>query len=563
MTDRDRQHGQSDVIRALGDPAAYPHAAPAIEHIQTHISHVFLVGAYAYKVKKALRLPFLDFSSLEQRRFYCEEEVRLNTQLSPGVYLDVPPVRRRTDGSVGIGGRGTIVDWAVRMRRLPRERTLDELLANGFALPSVIQELAKGVAGFHATAPSDAEVVACGAPDALHEAWDQNLLEAREFVGRALAPEDYDILTDFGPAFVRRHTPLLRGRQREGRIREGHGDLRAEHVCVLDKPLPAIDGLPALPAGLYVQDCVEFSRPLRCCDVISDVAFLFMDLESLGQPVLARAFIAAYADTTGDRDAWALLPFYATHRACVRGKVEALKSLEPEVDEAARDHAARRAKQYFRLATRFAWEASGPAVIACCGLSGSGKSALAVQLAEATGYQVVSSDAVRRLSAPKHVLGVQAYGTGQYSPAARSANYAGLLRDVGGTLSSGAAVLVDATFLKRRDRDALGEMAFQHACPLVFVLCHASDASLRRRLDARPDDSPSDARWDTHQDQLREWEPLAPDEPFVPIDTDGDITDARDRALRALWAWRQGRLPVGAMGSTAAAGAATRLLSSR
>jgi len=528
------------VVRFLADRGSYPHHPDAVEHVQTHISHVFLAGPYVYKLKKAVRLPFLDFGSAERRHRYCLEEVRLNRRLSPAVYLDVLPIVRRPDGRLALGGDGEAVDHVVWMRRLPADRLLVNLVRTGRVTDEMIDALAMRLATFHATA-GEPETAVQADPEHLRARWDENVRESAVFIGSLIRPEDHEVLVDFGPSFVRTHETLLRARQHGGRIREGHGDLQAGHVCFVDAPIPA-PGQPPLSPGIYVFDCIEFSAALRSNDIAYEAAFLAMDLESLGRPELARRFVAAHAAAANDPLAPILLPFFASHLAAVRGKVEGLKSMEPEVEPADRAAAAERARQRFALAVRYAWNSQGPAVIACSGLSGSGKTVLAAELADTTGFTLLATDVLRKRRATLSAATVGSYGRAGYSDAAREAVYEVLCAEAARVLATGNGVVADATFIRRADRGRLAAVAREHGRPLIFIECQADEAVIRTRLEARLHTAPvSDARWETYLAQRMRREPFATDERSISVDTSAGIEEARCAAVRPLWRWRQGR----------------------
>jgi aminoglycoside phosphotransferase family enzyme/predicted kinase len=530
---------QADIVLALLDPAFYPHRPARVEHVQTHISHVFLAGPYVYKLKKAVRFPFLDFSTPELRHHFCDEEVRLNRRLSPSVYLGVLPITHEADGRLGLEASGEVIDHVVWMRRLPAERILANLVQGGGASLDMMDTLARRLAAFHQGAPAGPQVAAHADPERLAARWRNVLSDAAPFAGTLLAAEDHEILTDFGPAFIRTHETLLRARQWAERIREGHGDLHAEHVCFVDAPVG--DGLEP---GIQIFDCIEFSEPLRCNDVAYETAFLAMDLESLERPDLARRLLAAYVVAADDPDVPLLVPFYACHLASVRGMVEGLKSAESEVAPPDREAAAARARRHFALALRYAWAAGGPVVIACTGLSGTGKTTLAAELARATGFVLLGTDTVRKRRAGL-APGAPApapYGTGLYTEDARAATYAALLAEVERTLEAGQGVIADATFIRRADRDRLARVARRQRRPYVFVACRAEEEVIRTRLAAREKGcATSDARWETYLGQRARCEPLGADEPHVSVDTGDTPASARAMALRALWPWRRGR----------------------
>jgi aminoglycoside phosphotransferase family enzyme/predicted kinase len=529
------------VVGALEDPRFYPHGPTHIEHLQTHISHVFLAGPYVYKLKKAVRFSFLDFSTPARREHFCREEVRLNQRLCPSVYLDVIPITRDADGRPALRGRGEVLEHVVWMRRLPAERMLTRLVARDLVTQEMIEALAARLAAFHAGAPSGPEIAIHADPERLAARWMENIRGAESFAGSLVAPEDHAVLADFGPTFVRTHETLLRARQQAGRIREGHGDLHAEHVCFVDAPVPAGVDRGPLPPGIYIFDCIEFSQPLRCNDVAYEIAFLAMDLERLERPDLARHLVAAYATAADDPLVSTLLPFYGGHLACVRGKVEALKSIAPDVDAADRAAAEAQARRHFALAVRYAWQAAGPAVIACCGLSGSGKSMLAAELATRMGFVVLSTDVIRRRIAGATEGGAAPYGDGLYSAAAREGVYESLCAAADAALAAGHGVIADATFIREADRGRLATVARRHRLPCAFVECQATEDVVRRRLEVR-DEQPSlsDARWDTYLGQRAQFEPLKASEPHVVIDTSGSVEVARAMALRQLWQWRHG-----------------------
>jgi aminoglycoside phosphotransferase family enzyme/predicted kinase len=529
---------QDAIVRALTDPAFYPHRPAEVRHLQTHISHVFIAGPYVYKLKKAVRFPFLDFSTPARRRKFCVEEVRLNRRLCPGVYLDVLPITRAAGGRVRLAGRGAILDHVVHMRRLPAERMLRVLLEHGGVSGDMMDELARLLVAFHAGAPTDRTIAAHAAPAALRRRWSEETSAIGPFVGSLLRPEDQAVLADFGPAFIARHAALLRARQRDGRIREGHGDLHAEHVCFVDAPVsPAPDRSP-LPPGIYVFDCIEFSHAFRCNDVASEIGFLAMDLERLEHPELARRLVASYVGRAGDHELPTLLPFYVAYRAIVRGKVEGIEITQAEVDAAEREAARQAARRHFALAVRKAWEDGGPFVIACAGLAGSGKTTLATALAATTGAVHLASDALRKRDV--HAPAVAPVDAGRYTPAARAATYATLVAGTEAALAAGRSVIADATFLHAPERARLMAAVERRGGPLVFVECRADEAIVRARLEARVGTaSLSDARWDTYLAQRERREAFAPDEPCLVVDTGGSVEHTHAAVIPALWAWRR------------------------
>lgn len=502
--------GLPEPLRALLSPRAYPHPCERVEVRQTHISWVFLAGPLVYKVKKPLRLSFLDYSTLERRRHFCEEEVRLNQRLAPRTYLGVVPIARRgARTEVGEPGRGpgagaVVEEYAVLMRRLPEARMLDERLRREGAAAMPVAAIAERLVRFHRGCAVET-AGRWGGADAIRALVLENLRESDAFVDDTLRRSDRGRIESAATAFADSHRDLLTRRLEGGFVREGHGDLRPEHVCLLSDEIE-------------VFDCVEFSARLRTCDVASEIAFLTMELEFLGFPELAEDFARAYAARAADGELARLLPFYAAYRAVVRGKVESLKSREPEVLPEDREGARASAGRYFRLAARYARAPRPPALIAVLGLSGTGKSTVARLVSELTGFPVYSSDVLRKEIArregvvdPRRLYGAE-LGRRTYQT---------LRERAARRIASGGGAVVDATFQDDDERGRLAELAARSGVPLVLLECTAEEATIRKRLDRRAarGDSVSDATWEVY---------LAQRERFAPI---GQRTEARHRIV--------------------------------
>ncbi len=525
-----------DMVAALRDPEAYAHRPARVEHVQTHISHVFLADRYVYKLKKAVRLPFVDASSVARRRRLCEDEVRLNRRLAPDVYLGVVPVMRRPDGRIVVGGPGRVLDHVVWMRRLPEDRMLVRLLAAGGVEPSAMVELATIIRRFHERAASGPAVAKHASPPMLRRTWTRTVALVQPLVGHGLSPAAVGVLADFGAWFLERRRDRFAARLASHRIRDGHGDLHAEHVCLVDRPVPALPPHPPLAPGIQVFDCLEFSAALRSVDVASEIAFLAMDLEHRGHPELARVFVDAYVAESGDEALRGVLPWYVAYRACVRAGVATITSGETEVAAEQREREVARARRYVALALRHAWNADGPVLLACCGRSGTGKSTVATALAEALGGTHVSSDVLRRAAHPA-AAGAR-YGEALYSRASRDRIYDALVDRAAGELAAGRSVVADATFLRRGDRERLRRIAAVAGRPLLFLECRAAPETVRERLAARPRGA-SDATWETWVGQGDEAEAFTTDEAHRPLDTDGTPADVDEAAVRTAWIMRR------------------------
>lgn len=547
---------QDEIVRALADPAFYPHRPATVRHHETHISHVFVAVPFAYKLKKAVRFSFVDFSSVEERRRVCADEVRLNRRLCAALYLGVREVVRRRDGSLALGDGGTAaagelaLEPLVLMRALPEHGMLPRALAENRVTRAALAAFARTLAAFHASPETALADLHHADPDVLAARWQNVLDDARPMIGTVLSAPDHEVLADFGRLFVTRHESVLRGRAPAGRFRDGHGDLHAGNLCLVEERLPAESGAAALEPGLYAFDCLEFSPELRANDVASEVAFLAMDLVVRGRPDLADAFVDAYVAASGDEQLRLLLPFYACHRASIRGMVQGLAAAAASQPETRREAIAA-GRLHFAHATRLAWRAAGPAIVLCCGLSGSGKTTLAVALAGSTGFRLVSSDALRKQRAgiDPHARTPADVAASLYDARARDAVYAALANEARAALATGEPVLLDATFHRRATREPIHALARELRVPLIVVHCIADESVIRQRLEeraARPRESSagqpalSDAGFDVYLAQRAAAEPPGNDEHVLRVDTSGARDDVRDTTLRALWQWRRG-----------------------
>ena len=482
------------LIRALLNPSVYPHPAPSVELVQTHISYVLLAGDYVYKIKKPVNFGFLDYTTLAKRRYYCRQEVRLNSRLCADTYLDVVAIRSHND-SVSFTGRGHTMEYAVKMRRLPEERMMNRLLENGAVDDRMIRSVAARLAAFHANAETS-KLSARAGDRAIRYAWRENFDQWAPSVGRTLTAEQDRILRCFGEAFFARKYAVLERRVTQLRIRECHSDLRSDAVCFAD--------------GVCIFDCVEFSRRIRLVDVARDVGFLAMDLDYRGHPHLADAFVHEYVRLSGDRDLAEVIGFYKCYNACVRAKVEGLLVTESEVPILKRRAARKAARRYFDLACRYASEFPPALLIITCGLPGTGKSTLARSVADRTGFTLLSSDIVRKemagMASEEHHY--EPFGKGIYARDFTDRTYAVLLTRARPLLLVGRSVILDASFIRRSHRKAALRLAKETGAQFACVLLEVPPETAHRRLKRRfaRHNGPSDARWETYVAQKRRFQ---------------------------------------------------------
>jgi aminoglycoside phosphotransferase family enzyme/predicted kinase len=518
----------AQLIEGLLKSAAYSHEVDTVEVHHTHISVVFLAGVYAYKVKKPVNLGFVDFSTLEKRRHYCEEEVRLNRRLAPSVYLGVVPVARTPKG-VKIDGPGETIDWAVKMERLSEAATLENRLQRGEATPRMVKALGQRIAQFHARAETNDRIAAFGRFDVVAQNAQENFDQAAPLVGVTMSGAVFDRLSELTAHTLTKQRTLIESRARRGMARDTHGDLRLDHVYVFPERPP--------PADLVIIDCIEFNERFRYADPMADMAFLYMDFVFHGRRDLAEVFAQSYFQASGD-DGQRLLPFYTAYRAAVRGKVEGVKLAEQEVPEIEREKALARARAHWLLALgELEKPNQKPCLLLVGGLPGTGKSTLAQCLGRRANCCLIRSDLVRKELAgvPSSQQNRFSFEEGLYSPESTDRTYTECLNRAQKLLFEGKRVVLDATFWEEKKRRDFLALAARLAVPPVFVLCQAKPEVIQLRLSQRRNDA-SDADWSIYQRFAARWEEPNPEtrRNLRVISTDGTPEHTLSQALELL-----------------------------
>jgi aminoglycoside phosphotransferase family enzyme/gluconate kinase len=494
------------LVEALLRPEAFPHPADNIELMETHISWVILAGNYAYKIKKPVVLDLLDFGTLAKRRHFCEEELRLNRPWAPELYLDVMAITGPADEPV-MGGAGEVLEYAVKMLRFDQDLRLDRQLANGLLTVPDMKELGQAIAARHAAAarpdPADRERLVGQAVHYVRENFDH--------LGDILDEDEFRFLGDWTERELEKHEATLRERFDDGFVRDCHGDLH-------------LGNLVRLPSGITTFDCIEFNPDLRNTDVFADVGFLVMDLTENGHPELAAHFLNRYLERSGDYEGAVLLDLYFVYRCLVRAKVAAIRSRERESDtERAAD--IEEARNYAAMARRQATKGR-PVLVIMHGLSGSGKTWLSERLMAALPAIRVRSDIER-----KRLFGLDetadsesGIGSGIYSPSASVETYERLFTLADSLLAAGHHVVLDAAFLKKRQRVSAGSVASSLGVDSVLVYAQAPVDVLRSRIEerAKQKDEASEADLAVLEHQLTAAELPRSDEKALLVDTSGE-----------------------------------------
>ncbi len=470
-----------DLLRPEAYGALHPRV---IELVETHVSQVVLLEADVFKRKKPVNLGFLDFTTLERREAACRAEVELNARLAPGIYLGVVAVRADASGRafVDVDGRGEargapILDYVVHMRRLPDERRADVLLARRELSAAHVDALASRLARFHEEAPGGPEALVHGRVEAILRNVEENFAQTRERMAQYLPEDQSREIREWQSRFLEEHAALFQARIDAGRVRDGHGDLRLEHVYF------ETEGLAPT-----IIDCIEFSERFRFADVCADVAFLSMDLEAHGRVDLAERFLARYARDSDDYGLYALVDFYEGYRAFVRAKVAMILAADASIEARVREKAAAEARRHLLLAlSEGRRSVLPPSVVAVGGIIASGKSTLAQALAAEMGAPAIEADRTR-----KSMLGVapeqpvhEAAWSGAYDPAFTEAVYAEVLRRADVVVGSGRPVVIDASFRSPAMREAARRIAIARGVPFFFVECRTDPEVCRARLASR------------------------------------------------------------------------------
>jgi len=326
------------IVRALLEPRAYPHKPQNVELVQTQMSFIFLTGEYVYKIKKPVNLGYLDYTTLKKRHYFCRQELELNRRLCPGAYLAVVPIVEEK-GEACIEGRGESIEYAVKMKQLPHDRMMDVLLPQGQVTVEMVAMVAEKLVNFHQKAETNQEIAAFGRLDVIRQNTDENFAQTEKYVGTSITGEQYQHIKNYTNNFVASKTSLFNKRVREGRIRDCHGDLHAAHVCFTE--------------NICIYDCIEFNDRFRYSDVVSEIAFLAMDLDRYQQSELSQNLVNTYVKLGHDEGLLKLLNFYKCYRAYVRGKVESFKLDDPYIPEEEKAKVLTAARSYFQLAESY------------------------------------------------------------------------------------------------------------------------------------------------------------------------------------------------------------------
>jgi aminoglycoside phosphotransferase family enzyme/predicted kinase len=506
---------KESVLKALLKPSTYGNDVKDVRLIQTHTSWVFLTGEFAYKIKKPVFFGFLDYTTLDARKFFCEEELRLNHRLSPEIYLEVVPIIELPSspghkaGRICLGGEGKIIEYAVKMKELPQEKLMTELLKQDKISYASIDEIARIVADFHQSAETGSDINQFGEIETVKFNWDENFAQTEEFIGRTISRPTFRLIKKTIYKFMLDKFDLFTKRITEEKIKQCHGDLHSKNIFIADK--------------VHIFDGIEFNQRFSCCDTASEIAFFVMDLDFHEKHDLANFFIDRYLQYTKDYDLLRVLDFYKCYRAYVRGKVTCFNLNDKGIEAKDKKIAAKTARHYFTLAANYAKNLfASPDLIVMIGLPGVGKTHFARELAKRINAYHLRSDIIRkellkiRLS-DHHDTG---YGKGIYTGNISARTYDEMYNRARIYLAQGKNCILDATFSLVKGRKAAAKIAKEFKTQFLMVYCHCPDKIVFKRMAKRKQEFDfSDANPKVYKAMKKNFDPVPRTKDVIRVDT--------------------------------------------
>ncbi|MDJ0509162.1 MAG: AAA family ATPase [Crocosphaera sp.] len=479
----------SKLIKELQNPNIYPHSVQTpIKVIQTHISVIFLTGDYAYKIKKPVDFGFLDYSNLEKRQYFLNQELVMNQKIAPDLYLEVLAITINNN-QIKIGKEGKIIDYVLKMNQFPQDGLFINLFQAGKLEKYHLEALGKIVSDFHKKTRSNDYIRSFGNIEVIKQSIDENYERTEKYINIAQTKQQYNETKAFTDNYFKLKQEHFKKRQKEDKIRECHGDLHLKNICLWNNKIQLFDR-------------IEFNEEFRYVDVMFDIAFTVMDLEARKRQDLSNIFLNTYLENTGDWHGLQVLPLYLSRQAYVRAKVMSILLDDPNITEKDHNKAIQDAKNYYHLAWQYTQKNQGK-IILMSGLSGSGKTTIAKYLAQHINAILIRSDALR-----KHLANIPLNQTGNdalYTTAMNEKTYSNLIELGKMVAKQGFTVILDAKFDRHIWREPLIKIAQIDKIPLTILSCYAPLKLLSDRLSQRIGDI-SDATASLLQQQQENYE---------------------------------------------------------
>jgi len=502
-----------DIIKNIGNPKFFGSDVKSVDIIQTHISFIALTGKYAYKIKKQVNYGFLDFSTIEKRKYYCEEEMRLNRRLCPDIYLDVIPITKK-NSILELNGDGEIVDYVLKMKEFPQQKIMTNLLKQGKINKEKIENICNILVKFYNSEGHSKEIDRYGALKAIKRNICENFEQTESMIDITIPKGTYENIKIMSNKFFKEKKDLFKKRIKHKYIKNCHGDLHSGNIVVLDEKI-------------YIFDCIEFNNRFRYCDTASDIGFLAMDLDYMNYPYLSSHIIIKYIEKSKDIGILEMLNFYKSYRAYVRGKVIGFKLNDSNNTNENKQDIINTTKKYFDLSEYYAqlfsleMNIKKPLIFIIGGLTGTGKSTLSLKISVDYNALLINTDIIR-----KELAGINMFerhhdeiNTGLYAPEKIDQTYEKVIEKAAYFLKNGENVVLDATFQKKKYRDMARRIAKENNAILITVQCECPEDVVRKWLEKRKKTkTASDGRWEIYINQKTTFEPFTDEENYIIAD---------------------------------------------
>lgn len=501
----------SELYKKLQDLCVYGSDIKEVKILQTHISFVVLTGRYAYKIKKPVNFGFLDFSTLNKRKFFCEEELKLNRRLCPEIYIDIVKITKKNN-DLEVNGKGEIIDYALKMKEFPQEKIMTRVLHEKDVSEKVFDDIVKILVDFYNKSEHSKEINSFGSIEKIKFNTDENFEQTESFINKTISKKQYDFIKNATNNFLEKRKDVFEKRIENNYICDCHGDLHTGNIVIDD--------------NICIFDCIEFNKRFRYSDIASDIGFLSMDLDFQGFPYYSSYLISQYFEEACDFNLFDVLNFYKCYRAFVRGKVNGFKLNDLIISDKEKKETVEICKKYFDLAEYYAslcdldLKNKKPVLFVTTGLTGTGKTTIAGKISVDYKAFKISTDKIR-----KELDGVDiyekhydSYNKGMYSPEKMVYVYDKVLEKTDNLLNADKNVVLDATFKTKELRDKAIDIAEKNNARCLFLFCNCPEEKVKEYLDERvKKKSFSDGRWEIYVKQKNSFEPLT-DESFVEID---------------------------------------------
>ena len=506
---------QNIFLKEIQNPKTYDQSLDKIDLIQTHISYVIITDRFVYKIKKPVDFGFLNFSTLELRKKFCYEEIKLNKRLCDRLYIDVVTLTKKVDKSLEINGEGDIIDYAVRMNKFSQDKLMSFLLKNSQISKKHLDNLCSILLDFYNSYPADDEITSYGSPESVKKNIDENFEQTQNMINITIPEEMFNNIKKANNVFFKNKKELFKLRMKNGFIHDCHGDLHSGNIVIDNQ-------------GICVFDCIEFNKRFRYIDVASDIGFLAMDLDYNNHPFYSSFIISKYIEISNDKNILKLINFYKSYRAFVRGKVGGFQLNDPQIKKIDKEKIITSTRKYFELShyysKLFNLEITNkkPIIFLTSGLTGTGKSTVASKISIDFNAETINTDIIR-----KKQEGINIYerhheepNTGLYSPEKIKATYEKVINYAEEIIKKRKNVVIDATFQKRKYREMVYNLSKKYNAIIIPIYCHCpeniSKQWLNRRLQLK---SISDGRWEIYLAQKETYEYYTDDEYHIKYDT--------------------------------------------